>query len=130
MASKGLWVHHAAIRKLIYSLNFALRFSLDGKTPHQVRVPQEVQIPVHLLGTGEEAARAINLRYLEILQRAGAHLMPVPVAQLLFEDDSGEPAQLSEAEDLCLELQPPTAMGRAFQAAQNSAGSLASTGTS
>ena len=130
MASNGLWVHHAAIRKLIYSLNFALRFSLDGKTPHQVRVPQEVQIPVHLLGTGEEAARAINLRYLEILQRAGAHLMPVPVAQQLFEDDSGEPAQLSEAEDLCLELQPPTAMGRAFQAAQNSAGSLASTGTS
>lgn len=128
MGSNGLRGHHAAVLKLIYSLNFALRFSLDGKAPHQVRVPQEVQAPVHLLGTAEEAIRSINLRYLEILQRAGAHLMPVPVAQLLFESDAGEPAQLSEAEGLCLELQPPTAMGRAFQAAQNSAGSLASTG--
>ena len=130
MASNGMGVHHAAIRKLIYSLNFALRFSLDGKAPHQVRVPQEVQAPVRLLGTAGEAIRAINLRYLEILQRAGAHLMPVPVAQLLFEDDGGEPAQLSEAEGLCLELQPPTAMVRAFQAAQSSAGNLASAGTS
>ena len=93
-------------------------------------MPQEVQAPVHLLGTGGEAIRAINLRYLEILQRAGAHLMPVPVAQLLFEGDAGEPEQLAEAEDLCLEFLPPTAMGRAFQAAQNSTGSLASTGAS
>ena len=128
MASNGMRVHHAAVRKLIYSLNFALRFSLDGKAPHQMRVPQEVQVPVRLLGTAGEAIRAINLRYLEILRRAGAHLMPVPVAQLLFEDDGGEVAQLSEAEELCLELQPPTAMGRAFQAAQSSAGSLASAG--
>lgn len=128
MGSNGLGGHHTAVRKLIYSLNFALRFSLDGKAPHQVRVPQEVQAPVHLLGTAEEAIRSINLRYLEILQRAGAHLMPVPVAQLLFESDAGEPAQFAEAEGLCLEFLPPTAMGRAFQAAQNSAGSLAYTG--
>ena len=125
-ASNGLDIHYAAIRKLLYSLNFAFRFSLDGKTPHNVRVPDEVQTQVVILGTAQEAARAVNLQYLDTLRRAGAHLMSVPVAQSLFEQDAHQPEQLQEAEELCLELQPPTAIGMAFQAARNSGGSRAS----
>ena len=67
----------------------------------------------------------MNLQYLETLRRAGAHLMPVPVAQFLFEQDADQQEQLQQAEDLCLELQPPTAIGMAFQAARNGGGSRA-----
>ena len=116
--SNAIEVSQQAILKFFYSLNFAKCFSKDGRYPAIIEVPGDVQEPVYLLGTHFEAANSINRRYLEILRRAGASLIPQPVGELLFENPAVRAEHQDETDRMCNDLQRPTAFGQALQSAQ------------
>ena len=49
-------------------------------------------------------------------------LIPSPAAELLFDQDAGQASHQEEAQEICLEIQPATGIGRAFEMARNRAG--------
>lgn len=119
---EGFDAHYQAIEKFLYSLSFARCFTMEARPGHLVKIPEEIHVPLTRACGEDGARRALNNNYVNILVRGNAQLNPPAVVALLL--DNAELSDLDrskfeiEVEQLCDELQPPTALTLALREAQ------------
>jgi uncharacterized LabA/DUF88 family protein len=114
---EGMRVSPTTITKLLYTLNFARCFSLDGNSSAFIQVPGQVNTPIRLIGSLDQTCRQVHKSYLNILLRVDATLVPEAIAELLFDNPDSQVKHRAEVDRMCSELQPPTPMRQALQAA-------------
>lgn len=113
-----------AVQKFVYCLNFSMCFALASapKRSAIVAVPDQIYEPLRLaILDKDDARRALERNYVALLLRDRAQLEPQAVVDLLLGDATLEESQAQlyaiELQQVCDELQPPTAIGQAIRTA-------------
>ena len=96
-------VSQQMIRKLLYTLKFALCFSsVEGASEgYKIAIPGDLQTPLYPVVAVEEAINKLHTRYLEILAEDAAILDPDAMSEILYGNDiMDEPERIERLQTL------------------------------